>query len=87
MAFVLILCGSTALTIGAYRSVVLAREALAPLVHEGDPTRRAIDDTRPIHERERVRRAAARISGSLGWLAVAMYGLYLVVSAAELSPG
>ena len=27
MAFILILCGSTALTIGAYRSFVLAREA------------------------------------------------------------
>jgi hypothetical protein len=87
MAFVLILCGSTALTIGVYRSVVLAREVLGPLVHEGDPTRRAIDDTRPIHERERIRRMATRVAGSLGWLAVAMYGLYLVVSAAELPPG
>jgi hypothetical protein len=87
MAFVLILCGSTALTIGVYRSVILAREALGPIVHEGDPTRTAIDDTRPIHERERVRQFATRVAGSLGWLAVAMYGLYLVARASELSPG
>ena len=86
MAFVLILCGSTALTIGVYRSVVIARAALGPIVHDGDPTRSAIDETRPIHERERVRRAAARVVGSLGWLAVAMYGLYLVARASELSP-
>jgi hypothetical protein len=87
MAFVLILCGSTALTIGVYRSVILARQALGPIVHEGDPTRTAIDDTRPIHERQRVRLFAARVAGSLGWLAVAMYGFYLVARAAELPPG
>jgi len=86
MAFVLILCGSTALTIGAYRSVVLAREALGPIVHEGDPTRTAVDDTRPLHERSRVRLFAARVGGSLAWLAVAMSGLYLVARASELSP-
>jgi hypothetical protein len=87
MAFILILCGSTALTIGVYRSFVLARQALGPIIHEGDPTRTAIDAARPVHERERVRLVAARIAGSLGWLAVAMYGLYLVVRAAELPPG
>jgi hypothetical protein len=87
MAFILILCGSTGLTTGVYRSVILACEALGPIVHDGDPTRASIDATRPIHERERVRRVVARITGSLAWLVVAMYGLYLVARASELPPG
>jgi len=87
MAFVLILCGTTAAVIGVYRSFVLAREALAPIVHEGEPTRAALEGARPIHERPRVRRMAALVATSIGWLAVAMYGLYLVVRASEIGPG
>lgn len=86
MAFVLILCGTTAAVIGVYRSFVLAREALAPLVHDGEPTRTALEDARPIHERPRVRRMAALVATSVGWLVVAMYGLFLVVRASEISP-
>jgi hypothetical protein len=30
---------------------------------------------------------AALVATSIGWLAVAMYGLYLVVRASEIGPG
>ena len=86
MAFILILCGTTAAMIGGYRSFMLAREALGPIVHEGEPTRSAIERARPIHERPRVRRVIGSVAGSMGWLVVAMYGLYLVVRASELAP-
>jgi hypothetical protein len=87
MTLVLILCGSVAAIVGVHRGYVLARAALAPLVHEGDPTRTAIEATRPFPARPRVRRFASRVAGSIAWLAVAMYGLYLVTRAFELLAG
>jgi hypothetical protein len=84
MAFLLILCGTIAATAGLYRGFVLAREALAPLAHEGDPTRTAIEATRPFPARLRVRRFVSRVLGAVAWLAVAMYGLYLIYWASEL---
>ena len=87
MAFLLILCGTIAAATGVYRGFVLAREALAPLAHEGDPTRTAIEATRPFPARPRVRRFVGRALGAVGWLAVAMYGLYLVHAASQLGPG
>jgi hypothetical protein len=87
MSFVLILCGATAALVGVYRGFVLAREALGPIVHDGEPTRAALEGARPIHRRPRVRRLAALVAASVGWLAVAMYGLYLIVAASELPAG
>jgi hypothetical protein len=87
MGFLLILCGSIAALTGLYRGFVLAREALAPLAHEGDPTRTAIEATRPFPARPRFRRFVARALGAVLWLAIAMYGLYLIYWAAELPPG
>jgi hypothetical protein len=84
MSFLLILCGTIATVTGLYRGFVLAREALAPLAHEGDPTRTAIEATRPFPARPRVRRFVSRVLGAVVWLAVAMYGLYLVSWAAGL---
>ncbi len=84
MNFLLILCGTIAATIGLYRGFVLAREALAPLAHDGDPTRTAIEATRPFPARPRVRRFVSRVFGAVVWIAVAMYGLYLVSWAAGL---
>jgi hypothetical protein len=84
MGPVLLLCGLAAVTIGTWRGYVNAREVLAPLVHAGEPTRTAVEATRPVLERTRVRRAARSLAASVGWLAVAMYGLFLV-SAAELA--
>jgi type IV secretory pathway TrbF-like protein len=77
IGFVLLLTGLAAATYGAWRSYVAARSALVPLVREGDPTRRLIEATRPVHVRTRVRVVARNVALSLGWMVVAMYGLYL----------
>ncbi len=86
MSAVLLLCGSVAALLGAWRSYAVAREALTPFVHDGEPTRSAIESARPVTERPRVRLFVRRVAVSLAWLAVAMYGLYLV-SAAEAVAG
>jgi hypothetical protein len=78
MRFLLVGCGLTALTIGAWRGYALTRQALAPLVHAGDPTRSAIEAARPIHARFRVRLLVRRVAAAAAWLVVALYGLYLV---------
>ena len=62
---------------GSWRGYLAARQAVLPLVREGDPTRTLIEATRPLRERSRVRLAARNVGLSLMWLAVAMYGLYL----------
>lgn len=74
----LVACGLAAAVIGGWRSYAAAREALAPLVHEGDPTRTAIEAARPFPMRPRVRLFLRRLIVSIGWIGVAMYGLYLV---------
>jgi hypothetical protein len=78
MGFVLVGCGLTALAIGGWRGYALAREAVGPLAHVGDPTRTAIEAARPVHARYRVRSFVRRVAASVGWLVVALYGLYLV---------
>jgi hypothetical protein len=78
MGFLLVGCGLTALAIGGWRGYALAREALAPLVHTGDPTRTAIEAARPVHARFRVRLFARRVTAAAAWLVVALYGLYLI---------
>lgn len=75
----LIACGAIAIVIGTWRGYVVAREALGPMVHDdGDPTRRAIDATRPVLARMRVRTFARRTAVAVGWLIVATYGLALL---------
>lgn len=78
---VLLLCGLTAAVLGTWRGYVVAREAVGPFVHEGDPTRTLIEAGRPIHARPRVRLFARRVLVACGWLALAMYGLYLCAAA------
>jgi hypothetical protein len=80
---VLFASGAVAAIIGTWRGWVVAREALAPLVHEGDATRTLIDAGRPVHARMRVRRFARTVVVALGWLVVAMYGLFLVAVASS----
>jgi hypothetical protein len=76
----LVVCGAVATAIGAWRGYVVAREAVGPLVRDdGEPTRRAIDATRPVLARMRVRTFARRTAVALGWLVVASYGLALIV--------
>ena len=80
MGSVLVACGSIALVVGTWRGYIVAREALGPIVRDdGEPTRRAIDATRPPLARMRVRAFARRTAVAIGWLVVAIYGLALVV--------
>lgn len=79
MGAVLIGCGIVTVAVGLWRGFVVARQALGPFVHdEGDPTRRAIDATRPPLARMRVRTFARRTAVAIGWLIVATYGLVLI---------
>ena len=80
VAVVLELTGTVATVVGAWRSYAMAREAVAPFAHEGDPTRTAIEAAQPIPMRPRVRLFARRVSMSIAWLVVALYGLYLVAT-------
>ena len=78
MAILLTLCGFIALAVGGWRSYSIARQALRPLVHDGEPTRTAIEAARPLQDRFRVRLFVRRVAAAVGWLVVALYGLYLV---------
>jgi hypothetical protein len=84
MGFLVEVCGATAVVIGGWRSYAMAREALAPLAHDGDPTRTAIEAAQPLPMRPRVRLFIRRIVLAIGWLIVSFYGLYLVVAGGEL---
>jgi hypothetical protein len=85
MQLLLETCGIVAVVIGGWRSYAMAREALGPVAHQGDPTRTALEAGRPILERTRVRLFLRRVAISLAWLFVAGYGLYLVAVGQELS--
>lgn len=77
---ILFLCGATAVAVGTWRGYQNAREAIAPFVRDGEPTRTAVDAERPVLARVRVRRFVRGAATSIGWLGVAMYGLFLVAS-------
>jgi hypothetical protein len=85
MQLLLEACGIVAVVIGGWRSYAMAREALGPVAHQGDPTRTALEAGRPILERTRVRLFLRRVAISLAWLLVAGYGLYLVAVGQELT--
>jgi hypothetical protein len=78
MGIVLTTCGLLAAGIGLWRGYANARLALGPLVHEGEPTRTAVEAGRPLLGRSRVRAFARRAGASVVWLVVAFYGLFLV---------
>ena len=77
--FLLQLCGVIAVVIAGSRSYAVTRQAVGPLVHDGDPTRTAIEATRRVTDRPRVRLFARRLVVAIGWLTVAMYGLFLII--------
>ncbi len=85
MSAIVVVCGLVTVVLGGWRSYVLAREALAPMAHDGDPTRRAIEAVQPLRMRPRVRLFVRRVILSVGWLIVAFYGLYLVVAGGEIA--
>ena len=74
---VLVACGVVAVVVGAWRGYLAARSALAPLVQPRDETRTLLESGRPMLERPRVRRAIRNVAFSVGWLGVALYGLFL----------
>ena len=80
---VLVASGLVAAVLGTWRGYVHARAAVGPFVHEGDATRTLIDAGRPVYARIRVRLFASRVVAAIAWLAVAMYGLFLVSVAAS----
>jgi hypothetical protein len=77
MGLLLMACGLALAVVGTWSGYRNAREAIAPAVHESDPTRRAIEAARPFHARAGVRRFAKSVAASLAWLALALYGLFL----------
>jgi hypothetical protein len=77
-------CGIIAAAVGTWRGYVVAREALGPFIHEGEPTRTAIDATRPILARARVRLLIRRGVVAVGWITVALYGLLLIEEASAV---
>ncbi len=79
LALVLIASGLFATVYGSWRGYVAARGALVPLLREGDPTRTLVEAGRPIHARTRVRVAARQVVLAVGWVTVALYGMYLAV--------
>ena len=78
MGIVLVLTGLITATLGAWRGYAAARGAIGPLIHDGEPTRTALDGARPLHARVRVQLFARRATIAVGWLAIALYGLFLV---------
>ena len=78
MGALLVTCGFVLTGVGTLSGYRNARAAVAPAVHEGDPTRSAIDAARPLHGRPAVRRFARSVAVSFGWLALVLYGLFLV---------
>jgi hypothetical protein len=78
---VLLFSGVLVAVVGTWRSYANARLVVAPLVHPGEPTRTAVEATQPLAERARVRRVARNLLSAVGWLVLAMYGLFLVASA------
>jgi hypothetical protein len=74
----LTVCGLVAATFGTWRGYANARDALVSLAQDGEPTRAAIDASRPILARTRVRRFVRPVVVAMLWLAIAMYGLLMV---------
>lgn len=78
---ILLACGLVLAALAGWRGYGAARRAIRPLVHDGEPTRTLIDDRRPPYARARVRAVAREVAVSIGWIALAMYGLFLVAAA------
>jgi hypothetical protein len=81
---ILVACGAIGALAGLWRGYAVAREAIAPLIHAGEPTRTAVEATRPFLTRPRVRLFARRLASSIGWIAVALYGLFLASTGLEM---
>ena len=74
---ILVISGMLALSHGSWRGCVVARQAVRPLVRQGDEAWTPIEAARPVRERYRVRLAAGHAGISMAQLGVAPYGLCL----------
>jgi len=81
MAWLLFGSGAVLPVVGFARGYAAARRAMTPFVHEGEPTRTAIESLRPLPMRPRFRTFASRVALSVGWLVLAFYGLFLIAAA------
>jgi hypothetical protein len=72
--------GLAATMTGVWRGHANPRLALVPLVHSRGAATTA-EATGPLPERACVRCAAGNLVAAVGWLVLAMYGLFLVASA------
>jgi hypothetical protein len=77
MPLVLVACGLVLAGAGTWFGYRSARDVLVPAVRDGDPTRAALDATRPLHARTGVRRAVRSVGAAVAWLVLALYGLFL----------
>jgi hypothetical protein len=57
---------------------------MLPLLREGDPTRSLIEAARPVHARTRIRLAVRHVLLAIGWLTIALYGMYLATAGAAV---
>ncbi len=78
MGAVLMTCGLVLTGVGTWSGYSNARDALSSAPNEGDPTRSAIEAARPPYARAAVRRFARSVLLAIGWLVLALYGLFLV---------
>jgi hypothetical protein len=85
MGAVLVLSGLIATIVAVWRGYALTREAVGPLVHQGDETRSLIETSRPLRAQHRVRQFVRSVSVASAWLLVALYGLYLATVGFELA--
>jgi len=78
VAVVLLVSGLALVVLGGWRGYANSRTALAPLVHEPEPTRAAVEAGRPFYRRSRIRRSVRAALSALAWLVLAMYGLFMI---------
>jgi hypothetical protein len=82
LAVLAVVCGVAATAVAGAAAAGHLRGALRPLREDGDPTRAAIEATRPFADRTRVRLVARHALMAAGWLLVACYGLALAMAGA-----
>jgi hypothetical protein len=80
LAVVAIVSGVAAAAVAVAASYGHLRGAVRPLLEDGEPTRAAIEATRPFVARPRIRLVARHAIMALGWLMVALYGLGLAAA-------
>ena len=84
LSAVLVASGTFLAAYGCLRGYGAARAAMLPLARQGDATRTLVEASRPVAARTRVQASVRRVLLAVGWLALAMYGLYLATVGFEV---